>query len=347
MRNRLDRKLQPDKMIGSTLIEVKTGTNSVRELQMLLVELTGRIARNPEVYAFALLIDPRITERRLSEVWHDFLSVVRPELTNRLSIVRAKGGKYFGISKDLSSNEQALLSDFVRESSSARKGKVRKGESYYEILKIVTLLWLRREGRVKITNLKKIAGCSYPSVASALKRLDAYIVRHSDRSAELSRFPKDEWARLLANSDSARLTKYFKDVSGQPRSSEQLLKRFQKMQHPGIAVGGVFGARQYYPELDIVGSPRLDLSVHSSAGAGDLSFLESLDPALKETRDRLAAPQLVIHFVRRADSLFHRDPAGEVWADAVECLLDLHEMRMESQARDFLEFLIRNGAGTV
>jgi len=28
-----------------------------------------------------------------------------------------------------------------------------------------------------------------------------------------------------------------------------------------------------------------------------------------------------------------------VWADPVECLLDLHEMRLESQAKEFLQHL--------
>jgi hypothetical protein len=44
----------------------------------------------------------------------------------------------------------------------------------------------------------------------------------------------------------------------------------------------------------------------------------------------------VIHALRRAESLFQPGEDGLPWADPVECLLDLHEARLESQALEFL-----------
>jgi hypothetical protein len=41
--------------------------------------------------------------------------------------------------------------------------------------------------------------------------------------------------------------------------------------------------------------------------------------------------------VRRAQSLW--EPGNPTWADPVECLLDLHDLRLGSQAREFVEFL--------
>jgi hypothetical protein len=57
---------------------------------------------------------------------------------------------------------------------------------------------------------------------------------------------------------------------------------------------------------------------------------------------------LVLHFVRHANPLFRPGDDGLDLADPVECLLDLHEARLESQAHDFLEFLVaKANDGTV
>ena len=52
----------------------------------------------------------------------------------------------------------------------------------------------------------------------------------------------------------------------------------------------------------------------------------------------LAITRLTL-IIRRKDSLFETNPLGIAWADPVECLLDLHEMRLEPQALEFLNFL--------
>jgi hypothetical protein len=57
---------------------------------------------------------------------------------------------------------------------------------------------------------------------------------------------------------------------------------------------------------------------------------------LERTIRRDESPSLVIHALRRAESLFQPGEDGLPWADPVECLLDLHEARLESQALEFL-----------
>jgi hypothetical protein len=109
------------------------------------------------------------------------------------------------------------------------------------------------------------------------------------------------------------------------------------LHRPDLAVGGVWGAKHYHPDLDLVGSPRLDISLHCPAKGVDLSFVERLDPALEKTTRRDESAALAVHIVRRAVSFFHPGEGGIVWADPVECLLDLHEARLESQAREFLK----------
>ena len=199
--------------------------------------------------------------------------------------------------------------------------------------------WLLGEGQVTTKWLMEYAGCSYPTVAEVLRQFQHCIIRHSDRRVELRSFPKEEWARLVAISEKARSTLRYADRSGQPRSAESLLRRLQRLDRKDIAVGGIWGAKHYHPQLDILGSPRLEISVHCPGKIADLNFIEQLDPALAQTGQRDEPASVVVHFVRRAKPLFQMGENGLAWANPVDCLLDLHEARLEPQAREFLHSL--------
>ena len=184
-----------------------------------------------------------------------------------------------------------------------------------------------------------MAGYSYPTVAKALERPESVVQRGSDRSVELSRFPREEWSRLVAGAAESRSTVRFVDASGQPRSAEALLEPVKRLRRQDVAIGGVIGARHHHPRLDLVGAPRLDRSVHCPENALDLTFVGEIDPALqRQTQDAGRPASLVVHCVRRRESLFALDADGLAWTDPVECLLDLHEARLEQQAEEFVQF---------
>ncbi|MFA6313943.1 MAG: hypothetical protein WC681_20895 [Sterolibacterium sp.] len=186
--------------------------------------------------------------------------------------------------------------------------------------------------------LMKTVGCSYPTAARALEKMGHAIVRRTDRRAVLRGFPGEEWARLVSLSDEIRSTARFVDRSGQTRSPQSLLRRLAQLGRDDIAVGGIEGARHYDPNIDLIGLPRLDLSLHCPGRRVDWGFIERLDPALERTEQRDAPAVLVVHLVRRKVSLFQSGADGMQWADPVECLLDLHEARLESQAKAFRAF---------
>ena len=142
---------------------------------------------------------------------------------------------------------------------------------------------------------------------------------------------------MVAVSGRVRSTMRFVDRSGQPRTPESYMRRLAKMARPDIGVGGVTGGRHYLESLDLTGSPRLDLTVHIPGGRADLSFVEKLDPALCKIDDGSVPGNVVVHFIRRRDSLFEPGPEGIFYADPVECLLDLHEARLEDQARQLFD----------
>jgi len=186
-------------------------------------------------------------------------------------------------------------------------------------------------------------GCNYRTVSATVNRLGPVLRRHTNRRIELKHFPDDAWSRFVAVADKTRATMLYIDPSDQPRSPESLVQRLKRLGRGDIAVGGVLGAKRYDPDLDIVGTPRLDLCVHAPGKYVDLDFVQQLDPALERTQAPDRPARMALHFLRRETPLFDREPDGSLWADPVECLLDLYEARLESQATDFAEFLATRG----
>ena len=106
-----------------------------------------------------------------------------------------------------------------------------------------------------------------------------------------------------------------------------------------LGLGGTMGARHWYPDLDLHGDPRLDLSLHCPQDRMDLDFVEKLDPALDREEDPAAPASLAIHAIRRKEACFTESDKGYSIADPVECMLDLHELRLETQADSLYRFL--------
>ena len=148
-------------------------------------------------------------------------------------------------------------------------------------------------------------------------------------------------ALLVAQAGKVRASIGYADRSGRPRSPESLLNRLRDLGRDDIAVGGVLGARLYLPGLDIIGTPRLDLVLHrntSNEMTDPLVWIRRLDPALKPA-ERGEPCQVVVHTLLRPESFFSELQDRLHYADEVECLLDLHESRMEQQALEFLDSL--------
>lgn len=330
-------KVRLDAVAGDVAFEVRTELRDARRLRAALMDMARMVATRSARRVFLVLEDPHITQPRLHEEWAGAAAVIRPDLLKQLSMAIYRSGEWTGIPVSPDKRELTALNEVLKRTRATRPVRSgRSAEAHYEILRILIHQWLLGKGPVAIHWLMETSGTSHPTVSRALERFDHCLKRHSDRSVELRYFPRDEWARLLAVADDVRATICFADRSGQPRSSEALLRRLRQLKQENIALGGVAGARHYQAAIDLVGNPRLDVSVHTAGKAVDLSFLKQIDPALEQTTHRDQSPVLVIHTLRRASSFFQTDKNGIPWADPVECLLDLHEARLESQALEFL-----------
>lgn len=328
-----------DAILGGKIFEVLVEPRDLRRIRAALMDMARVAAATRARKVVLVLEEPHITHARLRDEWDGAASVVRPALFARLSLAIRRSGQWSGAPSPPTKTEIVVLEEVVTHTLSEQPLRSTKGsEAHYEILRILLNRWLLDQGPIAINVLMTLSGNSHPTVARALNKLSHYLKRHTDRSVELRFFPRDEWARLVALADEVRTTVRFEDRSGKPRSPASLLRRLQKLEREDIAVGGVAGARHYQRSLDLIGNPRLDLSLHCSGKAMDLAFIQQLDPGLARTTRRDAEPTLVMHAVRRAHTLFERSEDGQQYADPVDCLLDLHDLRLEPQALDFVTF---------
>ena len=331
-----------DAQVGNRLIDVKMGVTDLRNVRMGLLHLAYVVSQRSGFEGFLVLPNVEVTRNRLEDEWQLAASVLRPDILERLSICIGEGDHFIGIPHDPDQETQRILSDVVAKERPHTSSRLARSQASFVVLKILLLEWLKGGEPITAKSLARISGYTYPTIADVLKNLGSLIARQSDRRISLRWFPKDEFARLLAVSDRARSTVRFTDRSGQPRSFESYISRLEKIKPRGLAIGGVLGAKHYVPDLDLVGIPRLDISLHYPDHQMDLAFIEKLDPALKRVSDPLEPASVVVHAVRHKDPLFETREGGLYWADQVECLLDLYEARLEKQAGQFLETLQRN-----
>lgn len=332
--------LETDARVGNALIEVKFGVDALRTIRTSLMQVAYRVGEDPATRGYIVLVDSPITMDRLQDEWERAATVLRQDVLSRLCICLHSGGRIKGIPRDPDTETQRMLSEVVEK----ERGGMNTTRTDYSFVvqKLLLHQWLTSGQPVTSEWLARTAGCSYPAVARALGSLGSLLERRSDRRVVLRWFPKEEFARLLAVANRARSTTRFADYSGQPRTPESHLRRLEKLNPPGLAIGGVLGAKHYYTDLDLVGTPRLDLSLHSPGKRMNLDFLEKLDPALKRVEDPLTPANVVVHAVRQADAQFAPRAGGLAWADPLECLFDLYDARLEMQAAQFLEALQRN-----
>lgn len=321
---------------GNQLFEVKRGARSLRTLQAGILTLAQALLDDDTLEGQLVLIDPVLSPERIEGEWKSLERVLVPSIRDRLAIVMVRDGQFSGHPSTPDPGIQEYISESLATGTHDAVS-LRRPEYFFIVLSILMNRWFLNRGPVTAKHLGELAGCSYPTVASAVDRLVPYLLRHSDRSIELERFPHEPWLEYSSASRRLRGTRTFADGSGQPRSVDALLNRLSTRCDidRGIGVGGILGARHWYPALDISGTPRLDFSIHCPTDTCDLDFVEQLDPALMETERDDPRAVLAVHFVRSAVSPFVDGPSWS-YADPVECLLDLHELRLSQQAEDFV-----------
>jgi hypothetical protein len=331
---------RPDFRLGDTLVEVRADLHSFRNLRAALLQLAYRLSAATGDRGVLVLVDPRITEAALKKEWGLIERTLHPAILRRLALAVRRDSQVAAIAGTLDPALAKRLLSSVDEEAGSRPYRAPQSSSPDAVLQVLLAQWFLRKGPMTTRWIMRAAGCSYPTAASALRRLGHVIRRYPDRRFQLWGFPAEEWQRVVANRERAHPTLHYADRSGQPRGAESLLRRARKLGRGDLAVGGVIAARHYYPDLDLRGTPRLDLTLHCPDGRANLAFVEQIDPALERTAGKDEHAALAIHVLRRQASLFEPSAEGLPWADPASTLLDLHDARLEQQAKGLLEHLV-------
>jgi len=329
-----------DALCGELIFEFKNSVKDNRVFQSSLIRLSSILADLPSHTGILILDETKISGLRLREEWNNYARLIQPDIISRLKMVVLSKNEIFERFGDLSKIEIDLVHEIYKTLSQkdAHK-KVRKPDALFEILRILIIQWFRGNGPIQVNKLCQLSGFSYPSVSSALEKMESQLKRHSNRSIELKSFPQDLWVKLIATIDNVRVPQGF--WAHRPRDIEYLKSKILNNTNFEVGFGGIIGARHYLPSIDLLGTPRLDLTVQKWSNSKIENFAKSLDPGLKKVQPG-ELPQLVIHNLFRQDPLFINDD-HMLYADEVECLLDLQESRLEQQASELLEYLKKTG----
>jgi len=318
---------------GPILVEI-IRTSSVRDVRGALVALAYRVQADPAIReAVCVVVDSRLSATRLQEELDRFRGVLRLEIADRIHWLTDPGAaghrpEAFG----------AWLAE--RAAAERRRGKAAQLPPRQIVVAALAQLRLRNEPPVTVKRLQEISGASYPTVAAVLKDFidRGWLEDGGERGVRLRPLTAREWMDLARDQARLRKVQWFTDPTGLA-SPDQLAKRLAHLQASGalprsIRIGGVSGAAQHFPALDITAAPRLDLSTEEDA----VHLAAMLDAGL---RPKTRPEQRVVLAVHTSREPGPHPP--ERWAGELECLADLIEMGYTREATEMAEQMAGGG----
>lgn len=330
---------------GKTQLTVQLRPQAARDLQATYLRLAQKLSKDRKLTrGIVATWLPKPSNKRVFREWKAAWELFKPEIARRMELVVVRPEECLTSKDDreLTRIGEALRAHLSRRERPQVPSRPPLSEKFFEVFKVLLDQWILGRGPIAVGELMRRVGCSYPTAADAIRRLEGSqeIARRSRRSVQLTGFPKKTWTEVLALSESLRKTQYYADPTGRTPAPLDLYRRLKGVPYKHIGVGGVQAARHWDPHFDLHGLPRLDITSHMASGIGDLGFLEKLDPALKAVSPGAPRVVLAVHPLFRAEPCFEKNPKGKIdWADPVETLLDLHELRLVDQAEELTKRL--------
>lgn len=313
-------------------VHVALGIRTARDLRFLLLEAAYSLSGDELPSCLCLLFKCGLTKRRLAQELEQFQGVLRPEVGRRIEVHALKSPA------DLAhvlppASDAASLAALQAQVGQVLLGKP-KSSSREAVVGMLLHRWLQNLAPLRLPELAAISGASLPTTYAAVKTLDPMcLARDDERGISLKDFSAQAWQHWLTACAAAPSAKFI-DRSGSPRSPQKLAQQLSKLGRQDLAIGGVLGAKHHFPALDMTAAPHLDIVVHGNLHT-DLSFVAQLDPAL--VRDDAAKGQahVNVHFLNRPNSLFEMKD-GFVWADVLECLVNLWDAGFIHQVENLI-----------
>ncbi len=320
---------------GPVMVEVRVGMRTARDLRAMLLNAAYSLVGRDSATVLCLHFNNGFASRRLKREKEQFRTVVRENLAGRVAVHPLESpAELRDILPGMPSEDMAALE---AEVTAAVAGKPRSS-SQEAVVGTLLHRWIKQLPPLSLPDLASAAGASLPTVYSAIKTIEpSSLQRDDERRVSLAGFSAEAWQRWLSISTDRPVIR-FTDHSGTPRSPEKLARQLDKLGRSDVAVGGVLGAKHHFPGLDVTAAPYLDLVLHGSPHA-DLSFIQQLDPGLVRDDASDAHAHVRLHVVNRPYSLFEEEN-GTVWADVLECMVNLWDAQLHHQ----VEHLIRHVA---
>lgn len=320
----------------SILIEHKAQVSDIRIIDSTLLMIAKTLAKNPEFKKGVFILEESsVSVARLQKEWEDVEKLIKIPIMSKLGMVLISESSVIMRFGDVDDQLVQVILKIRDEINGKLDDQLKKTDAFSEILKILLVNWFRASSPLPINRLVKMSGFSYPTVAGSLEKLEPYLMRRSNRSVKLKSFPKDDWFKLVAMQDDIRNSKGF--TARRPRPISEIIERLKNINDESMAIGGIIGARFYMPSIDLIGIPRIDISVLNWSENKIEKLVHKIDPGFEKSAQG-DLPQIVIHNIYRQASLFNKGEDFQT-ADEVECLLDLQEARLESQALELLDSL--------
>lgn len=331
------------------LIEIRSGS-SLRDLRSTVLQMGYALlsSREPQLRGLIVLQDSRISASKVAQEREMMQRLFRPEVVQRIEFVRVDSSKDPGewpLPAELRHADfLALLFGLVEKGTAAavRGYTSAPGAGRDAVFERLIQTWLQHKPPESTTQIVSAAGVSYPTAAGVIKSLEQQdvIERGPGRAIQLKRFPWSEWRNWLARSSDTRKTVHYVSTTGLPRPYLQMVSRLQDMQRSDVAISGVLGAQHYVPEVNIVGTPRLDLVVAGQPGSFTDSDVRRLDASLDPRSSESRQSHVAVHFIgKRMDPGFEMSD-GHQYASPGQCLADFYELGLDGQAQEIIQQLV-------
>lgn len=299
---------------------------NTRDLRTLMVEAAFALQKSPEIHRANIAVKEgsTLSQYAIQRETEQFLAMCRPHIAERLHIVdmrvRTPESSYW-------------TNDVLRQHLDTNQHRRPAKASQEAVIATLLQRYLHDQPGLTTDELVQQSGAGLATVYLAITRYQHCIERgtQGNRPFQLRSFSRNDWKQWIERSN--RLSSvYFIDRSGAPRSSKRLAMALTKLHRDDLAIGGLMGALHHLPALDATAAPHLDILLHGSPRS-DLSFIEQIDPGLKQTKDPYDPAHVVVHFIDRPQSLFEHD--GEMnWGALPDCIANMQRARQTHQVDD-------------
>jgi DNA-binding transcriptional ArsR family regulator len=318
------------------LVEIRR-THTARDVREGLLALAYAVQSTPRPsMGLCVILDSRLSWKRLAEELGRFRSVARPEIAQRIFLVRAETQREFPIDGELPEHSdrfmRALRAAIQDETAATSATRVTR----QQVKAVLVERWLSKLAPMTLAELRRSTGSSYQTASAALSELERLDVVTGERDGPVRLHGLRPFAlmKLAEEHALARKLVRYTDPTGDGRMPSALADRLLSLRQKGVAVNtaisGVLGATRYFRELDITDAPRLDVSVYD----GDVRFVSKLDAGLVVVDDPKRKATVVLHLQRdcRPQEVVAQEPD---LAARLDCLADLEQMGLQAEARDF------------